>query len=304
MKEILANPQNYGGTRSDIKYIVIHYTGNDGDTAENNAKYFKNNITKTSAHYFVDDNEAVRSVPENRSAYSVGTKNKLGGPMFGKCTNKNSISIELCDTVRNGTVAPTKETVENALQLTRDLMAKYGIPKTNVIRHYDVTLKSCPAYWINDERWKNEFWDKIDKPKKEIEYTPIAPEDRAVYRMYNPFSGEHFFTANSGEGDILQSLGWIYEGIAWKWGINADKPIYRLYNSFTGEHFLTANVLENNILSVHGWTPEGTAFMAGGESIVYRLYDGNFHIYTANPAEKDHLVLQGWTDEGIAWECE
>ena len=56
-KTNIANKRNYGGKRntSAIKYIVIHYTGNDGDSDEANARYFKNNIVKASAHYFVDD---------------------------------------------------------------------------------------------------------------------------------------------------------------------------------------------------------------------------------------------------------
>lgn len=54
-KQLFANPKNYGGKRSlsSIKYIVIHYTVNDGDTDEANAKYFHNNVVKASAHYFV-----------------------------------------------------------------------------------------------------------------------------------------------------------------------------------------------------------------------------------------------------------
>lgn len=301
MKTILANRQNYGGKRSVVKYIVIHYTGNDGDTAENNAKYFKNNVTKTSAHYFVDDTEVILSVPEDYVAYSVGGKGN--GPLKNICTNKNSISIELCDTVRNGTIAPTDKTVENALQLTRDLMSKYGIPKSNVVRHWDVTTKNCPAYWVNDDRWKTEFWDKIDHPRKPIEFVPIVPEDRAVYRLYNPYSGEHFFTANPAEGDSLQALGWSYEGIAWKWAEGADLPVYRLYNSYTGEHFFTANAYEKNILTIHGWNDEGEAFPSGGSTPVYRLYN-EFHHYTNSLAERDKLVSDGWKDEGVAWNCE
>ena len=57
IKEKLANSGNYGGSRnaSQIRYLVYHYTGNDGDSAANNAAYFQQNIVKASAHYFVDD---------------------------------------------------------------------------------------------------------------------------------------------------------------------------------------------------------------------------------------------------------
>lgn len=173
-KTNIANKANYGGKRSTdkIKYIVIHYTTNDGDTDENNGKYFANNIVKASAHYFVDDDSVTQSVPDNYIAYAVGgSKYKNcsttgGGKYHGKCTNTSSISIELCDDVKNGVVYPSAATIANAVELTKELMKKYGIPKENVIRHFDVTGKSCPAYWCGsaekDAKWLSEFWNKLD----------------------------------------------------------------------------------------------------------------------------------------------
>lgn len=57
IKSLLANPKNYGGKRSTsaIKYIIIHYTANDGDKAASNGRYFRDRIVNASAHYFVDD---------------------------------------------------------------------------------------------------------------------------------------------------------------------------------------------------------------------------------------------------------
>lgn len=170
IKTNLANKQNYGSARhlNDLKYIVIHYTGNDGDTDENNGKYFHNNKVGASAHYFVDDDSITQSVPDNYVAWSVGGKkyNNNGGKYYGKCTNTNSISIELCDDVKNGVVYPSAKTIANALDLVLYLMNKYSIPKENVIRHYDVTGKSCPAYWVDDNKWKTEFWNKIEDTSK------------------------------------------------------------------------------------------------------------------------------------------
>jgi N-acetylmuramoyl-L-alanine amidase CwlA len=178
IKTNLANKNNYGSSRltSSIKYICIHYTGNDGDTDEGNGKYFKNNIVKASAHYFVDNDSVTQSVPDNYVAWSVGGKKYAscsttgGGKYYGKCTNSNSISIELCDDVKNGTVYPSAKTIQNALELTNILMKKYNIPASNVIRHFDVTGKLCPAYWTNDAKWKSEFWNKLGK----INNTPTS----------------------------------------------------------------------------------------------------------------------------------
>lgn len=171
IKQRPALSANYGGARaaSTIKYIVIHYTGNDGDTAANNAKYYASTKVEASAHYFVDDKEIIQSVADLRVAWAVGGKKYAscgktgGGTLCGKCTNKNSISIELCDVVRDGKMQPHPVALEHALALVGHLMAKYGIPRENVVRHFDVTGKLCPAYWAGKEnatRWKAEFRDR------------------------------------------------------------------------------------------------------------------------------------------------
>lgn len=170
-----ANAGNVGGTRaaSGIRYIVIHYTGNDGDTALNNAKYYASNVVKTSAHYFVDAKEVIQSVDDLRIAWAVGGKKYPscpqtgGGTLHGRCLNANSISIELCDAKKDGVYAPSAKTVAQALELTKALMKKYNIPASNVIRHFDVTGKLCPAYWSGKEnasKWESEFHGKLAEP--------------------------------------------------------------------------------------------------------------------------------------------
>lgn len=156
----IADSKNYGGSRvlSAIKYIVIHYTANDGDSDEGNANYFKNNVVGASAHYFVDGDSVTLSVPEYHIAWSVGGKkyaNTEGGTFFAKCTNKNSISVELCDEVKNGVSDFTETTLNNAVELVRELMGKYNIPVSRVIRHYDVTGKPCPKPFLDEQKWQN-----------------------------------------------------------------------------------------------------------------------------------------------------
>ena len=163
IKTNLANRKNYGGQRSasQIKYIVIHYTANDGDTDEGNGNYFANNKVYASAHYFADGDSITQSVPDDYIAYSVGGKkysdcNKTGGGKFyGQCTNANSISIELCDEVRNGKYDFTKATIANAIELTKILMKKYNVPIDRVIRHFDVTGKNCPAPFVDNALWSD-----------------------------------------------------------------------------------------------------------------------------------------------------
>lgn len=161
IKEQIAARKNYGTSRSlsKIKYIVIHYTGNDGDSDEANAKHFKEKIKGASAHYFVDDDSITRSVPDNFIAYAVGGKkyNNSGGRLYGTANNSNSISIELCDVIKNGVVYPSQKTIFNAIELTKSLMKKYNIPAHRVIRHYDVNGKNCvPLYTevLTKNGWK------------------------------------------------------------------------------------------------------------------------------------------------------
>jgi len=163
--QILSNRKNYGNKRStsSIKYIVIHYTANDGDTAKGNGNHFKNNIKGVSSHYFVDDTTIVQSVPDNYVANAVGGskyKNN-GGRLYKKATNTNTLSIELCDTVKNKKYMASSKTINLALKLVRQKMKEYKVSKSNVIRHYDVNGKLCPDYWVSDSRWKSEFWNKI-----------------------------------------------------------------------------------------------------------------------------------------------
>jgi N-acetylmuramoyl-L-alanine amidase len=165
-KTNIANKANYGGKRNtnNIKYLVYHYTSNDGDHDESNAKYFHNNIVKASAHYFVDDDSVTQSVYDDYVAYSVGGKCQSNHhPLYKICTNSNSISIEMCDTVKNGVVSISEATLENAITLGRLLMQKYNIPLDRVIRHYDVNGKLCPNCndLLNDKTW-NAFKSRLN----------------------------------------------------------------------------------------------------------------------------------------------
>lgn len=150
----------YGSTnRGNPKYIVLHYTGNSGTsaTAKGNANYFHTCDRKASAHYVVDENTTIyQCVPDNRAAWSVGDSSNGHGTFFGKCTNTNSISIEMVSH-SNGSYYIPDATIQRAAELTRNLMKKYGINADHVIRHYDVTTKACPEPMCGSSA-KNKKW--------------------------------------------------------------------------------------------------------------------------------------------------
>lgn len=157
-----ADSSNYGGKRnlSDMKYIVIHYTGNKGDTAMNNCKYFQGKNRHASAHCFVDGSGiCYKSVSLKRVAWAVGglyTQKNGAGKYYKRCTNANSLSIEMCNCV--GKVPDN--VYKDVVTLTKYYMKKYHIPADHVIRHWDVNGKDCPDPWAGKD---NAGWKKFKK---------------------------------------------------------------------------------------------------------------------------------------------
>lgn len=185
-KMIKAKPVSYGGTRSldKIKYIVIHYTGNDSrtDTAKAECNYFKNGNTRyAGAHYFVDQYGTVlQSIALNRIAWSVGgffTQEDGAGKYYKKCLNANSVSIEMCDCASRD---PSTKMITAIRDLVKYIQSQCPNAKT-IIRHWDVNGKSCPARMAGttNSRWttfkalitgKSVASAKTAATKKSVEY--------------------------------------------------------------------------------------------------------------------------------------
>lgn len=134
--------------------------------------------------------------------------------------------------------------------------------------------------------------------------TPAPVQTNAMYRLYNPNSGEHFYTASTAERDKVKKAGWRYEGIGWQ-APKSGTPVYRLYNPNAGDHHYTPNVAEKNNLVKVGWRYEGVSWYSGGSKPLYRLYNPNAksgaHHYTLLQSERNNLIKQGWRNEGTGW---
>lgn len=140
-----------------IEYLAIHYVGGTGDAKANVDYYNKLSTTNASADFFVGHKGDIWQYnpdPIKRYCWAVGGKRYStgGGLYYGKATNKNTISIEMC--VKNVTAnkepnSPgwiiTDETLKATIELTKYLMDVYEIPHDRVIRHYDVNGKPCPG---------------------------------------------------------------------------------------------------------------------------------------------------------------
>ena len=147
----LLTPYNFtAGDIERIKWIVIHYVGALGG-AEANCKYYDSQYVGASAHYYVGfTGEIWQSVEDKNIAWHCGAKKYV----HPECRNSNSLGIELCVRNKGSLASDSKDwhfedaTVQSAIELTKELMAKYNVPADHVIRHYDVTGKICPNPYV------------------------------------------------------------------------------------------------------------------------------------------------------------
>lgn len=199
LKTMLSHKSNYGSKRStaSIKWIVVHYTGNDGDSDEANGKYFQGANRCASAHYFIDDDSITQSVPDDYIAWSVGGnrypnyKQTGGAKHYGQANNTNTLNIELCDAKKDGKVMATEKTLDNAVTFIKQKMKDYNVDIAHVIRHFDVTGKSCPAYFCdsleNNKKWE-EFKNRLkcvdkSKDRKEIVNNKKVADTKEEYKV-------------------------------------------------------------------------------------------------------------------------
>ena len=169
---------------NSIKYIVVHYTAGNGDTAMNNAQYFHNNSgLNASAHYFVDENSVVQSVRDTDGAWHCGGPLESSHhPLHNICMNRNSLGVEMCSDKVNGKYVIAAQTVDHTVELVRWLMDKYGIDVDHVVRHYDVTGKDCPEPWVRDESlWRKYKARLTAKDPIEEEIKAMTDKEFAQY---------------------------------------------------------------------------------------------------------------------------
>ena len=128
-----------------------------------------------------------------------------------------------------------------------------------------------------------------------------------MYRLYNPFTGEHFYTGSTEERDTLSAIGWKYEGVAWNAPVSGGTPVHRVCNPNSGDHHYTTDMAEVLMLLNAGWQYENICWNSAFSDAVpqYRLWNRNAdlgsHHYTSSTEERQILVDAGWIYEGIGW---
>ena len=140
--------------KEQVKGIVVHYTANPGTTARQNRDYFaglaEEKTTKASSHFVIGlEGEIVQCIPCDEIAYASNNR------------NSDTISIECCHEDASGKF--NKKTYESLVELVCWLMGRYDLNAEDVIRHYDVTEKICPKYYVeNPEEWEQFRQDITD----------------------------------------------------------------------------------------------------------------------------------------------
>ena len=146
-------PINGSGRRGvpleGIQDIVIHYVGNPGTTAQQNRDYYAQETTSVSSHFVVGlTGEIIQCVPLNEK------------PSASNDRNRDTLSIETCHPDDTGVF--TGETYDSLVRLTAYLCDLCGFDSSRVIRHYDVTGKECPRWFVQDEAAWTGFLADVD----------------------------------------------------------------------------------------------------------------------------------------------
>lgn len=213
-----------------------------------------------------------------------------------------------------------KKAYDDAKQKVDEAQNKVNEAQRNIHKLQDVTaLDNLKSELSSAKKQADEAQKNLDAANKQVTSTAEklveAKQKQAeaptvtMFRLYNPNSGEHFYTGNAAERDHLAAVGWKSEGEGWTAPTSGD-PVYRLYNPNAGDHHYTLNPAERDMLVKVGWTYEGVGWHSATASDtdrkpLYRQYNPNAragaHNYTLSKAENDMLVRVGWRAEGLAW---
>lgn len=225
-------------------------------------------------------------------------------------TNEPSDSAEADD---QGAVKdnPSHEDESKNSDAIEDNSSAEDTAESNVATDENATDKNANAAETDTSEATSETEEDTASEDEEFE---TESEETAIqikmYRLYNQWTGEHFYTGNYGEFDTLYNLGWNDEGVGWIAPSISDYPVYRLYNPYSSDHHYTMSEDEYNACIAQGWSGEGVGWYSSNpekksQFALYREFNPyesvGTHNYTLSKSEHQSLVSIGWRDEGIAW---
>ena len=162
-----------------------------------------------------------------------GGVEQIGMGAFVGCSN-------VLDVVFEGDAPTITDTVDGA-----------WLEADNVFGGTDVTVH----YYTNTSGWTDSYKESLFRSSANVTWVGGL----AIYRLYNPYSGEHLFTTDANEYTTLVGLGWSYEGVNWG-APESGASVYRLYNQWSGDHHYTTYANERDTLVELGWEDEGVGW--------------------------------------------
>ncbi len=247
------------------------------------------------------DKEAIMSAREAYDALTAAQKAKVSAEALKKLEAAEAalakIEKDAADTAAADAVTAKINALPEADKVTTADKAAIQEARTAYNALTDDQKAKVPA----------EALKKLEAAEQALAKAEEAASGNTMYRLYNPNSGEHFFTSDEKECNDVVAAGWNEEGMGWKAPATSDTPVFRLYNPNAGEHHYTTDADERDWLVGLGWKSEGIGWYSDDAKSkpLYRLYNpnefANNHHYTTDTGERDWLVGLGWRDEGIGW---
>jgi N-acetylmuramoyl-L-alanine amidase len=209
---LLTNKNARPGTKITPRGLVIHWTANEGKGANAvaNRNYFNKPTTEASAHYIVDDKQIVRCLPENEMGYHVGARQYKPEAVakLSSYPNNCTIGIEMCVNADGN----FQETYRRTVELAADILKRYGWGVDRLWRHFDITGKNCPAYFVSDDFARKytgltatQAWAKFkdDVQRKLVTANP-QPAQKPVDKVSIEINGKR-----------LSVQGYLRDGVSW-----------------------------------------------------------------------------------------
>ena len=206
-------------SRTSIQYLAIHYVG-AVSSAKANCSYFYSEYRGASAHYFVDDTSIWQAVLDKDIAWHVGA-NSYRHPY---CRNTNSIGIEMCCYNKNGVLDMSDAVINNTIELAAYICKKYGITIDRVVRHYDVTGKSCPAPFVNNPARWDDFKARLNAAINGGTIVPAKPEEHNTMNKTMFVNVNSSLNIRSGAGTGYSIVGSLKNG--------QQVTVYEMSNNF------------------------------------------------------------------------
>ena len=241
-KSLPCHSSNYQSKVSrKATYVVMHYTGNEKDTARANANYFRGRNRKASAHFFVDNDNIYQVVALKNVAWHCG-----GSKYYhSACRNANALGIEMCCTAGNYKISA--KTLENSAHLCANLCKRINITASEVdkyvLRHYDVTHKKCPAQLANsanDADWitfKKMVKNILNTGKATVETTkPVRKDEEVVSTKYKVRVMASALNIRKGPGTSYKTVGVI-----------KDKGVYTIVEENNGWGLLLSGAKDKDM---------------------------------------------------------